>query len=101
MAIVPPLVDQLLLKYSKHAASPSSSYHPLITFPSPDLFSGHAWSVQGFSLSPAPIPHGTAVCVPFPVAQKVPFGFPPNICPATVLGGRTFLLPFFQFSLRW
>lgn len=38
---------------------------------------------------------------PSPVAQKVPFDFSRNICPATVLRGRTFLLPFFQFSLRW
>lgn len=38
---------------------------------------------------------------PSPVAQKVPFDFSQNICPATVLRGRTFLLPFFQFSLRW
>lgn len=38
---------------------------------------------------------------PSPVAQTVPFDFSQNICPATVLRGRTFLLPFFQFSLRW
>lgn len=38
---------------------------------------------------------------PSPVAEKVPLDSSWNICPAAVLGGRAFLLPSFQFSLRW
>jgi len=38
---------------------------------------------------------------PSPAAQKVPLDFSPNVGPAAVLRGRTFLLPFFQFGLRW
>jgi len=73
-------VGQLLLERSKRAVSPSSSYHPVTTFPLPDLFAGHASAVLvwGFSSAPAPVPHRAAARGPVPRGTEGPFGFLPK-----------------------
>lgn len=103
VAIPPPLLA------GSYSSTQAVSFLPapctaLLPLPSPDLFSGHACAVLVLMLQLASklLSCAAQPCAsPSPLAQKVPFDFSRNICPVAVLRGRNFLLPFFQFSLRW
>lgn len=81
-------------------ASPASCYR--LSLASPILGSRWLCAPLRLQLVSSSCATSCSPTCPHPLGHRKALVIPSrHICPATVLGGRTFLLPFFQFGLRW